>query len=46
MTRRRRIERVDSAKQELESLMNKINQTSEFVENLVQLWISYTTKTN
>ena len=36
MTRRRRIERVDSAKQEMESLMNKINQTSEFAENLVQ----------
>ena len=36
MTRRKRIERIDSAKQEMESLMNKINQTSEFAENLVQ----------
>ena len=36
MTRGKRIERVDSAKQEMESLMNKINQTAEFAENLVQ----------
>ena len=36
MTRRKRIERIDSAKQEMESLMNKINQTAEFAENLVQ----------
>ena len=36
MTRRKRIERINSAKQEMESLMNKINQTAEFAENLVQ----------
>ena len=36
MTRRRRMERVTSAKQELKSLIKKINQAAEFAENLVQ----------
>ena len=36
MTRRRRIERINSAKQELESLIKIINRATEFAENLVQ----------
>ena len=37
MTRKRRMERVTSAKQELKSLIKRINQAAEFAENLVQL---------
>ena len=33
---RKRIERINSAKQELESLIKKIDQAAEFTENLVQ----------
>ena len=36
ITRRKRIERINSAKQELESLIKKINQAAEFAENLMQ----------
>ena len=36
ITRRKRIERINSAKQELESLIKKINQEAEFAESLVQ----------
>ena len=36
ITRRKRIERINSAKQELESLIKKINQAAEFAESLVQ----------
>ena len=36
MTRRKRIERINSAKQELESLIKIINRAAEFAENLVQ----------
>ena len=36
MTRRRRIERINSAKQELKSLVKQMNQAAEFAENLVQ----------
>ena len=36
MTRRKRIERINSAKQELESLIKIINREAEFAENLVQ----------
>ena len=36
MTRRRRIGRINSAKQELESLIKIINRAAEFAENLVQ----------
>ena len=36
MTRRRRLERVNSAKQELESLVKQMNQAVELGENLVQ----------
>ena len=36
MTRWRRIERTNSAKQEVESLIKKVNQAAEFVESLVQ----------
>ena len=36
MTRWRRIERTNSAKQEVESLKKKVNQAAEFVESLVQ----------
>ena len=36
MTRRKRIGRIHSAKQELESLVKKMNQATEFAENLVQ----------
>ena len=36
MTRRRRMERVTSAKQELKSLIKRINLAAEFAENLVQ----------
>ena len=36
MTRSRRMERVTSAKQELKSLIKRINQAAEFAENLVQ----------
>ena len=36
MTRRRRIKRINSAKQELESLVKQINEAAEFAENLVQ----------
>ena len=36
MTRRKRIERINSAKQELESLVKQMNQAAEFAENLVQ----------
>ena len=36
MTRRKRIERINSAKQELESLIEIINRAAEFAENLVQ----------
>ena len=36
MTRRRRIKRINSAKQELESLVKQMNEAAEFAENLVQ----------
>ena len=36
MTRRKRIERIHSAKQELETLVKQMNQAAEFAENLVQ----------
>ena len=36
MTRRRRMEQVTSAKQELKSLIKKINKAADFAENLVQ----------
>ena len=36
MTRRKRIERINSAKEELESLVKQMNQAAEFAENLVQ----------
>ena len=36
MTRRKRIERINSAKQELESLIKIINRAAEFAESLVQ----------
>ena len=36
MTRRKRIERINSAKQELESLVKQMHQAAEFAENLVQ----------
>ena len=36
ITRRKRIERINSAKQELESLIKKFNQAAEFAESLVQ----------
>ena len=36
MTRRKRTERINSAKQELESLIKIINRAAEFAENLVQ----------
>ena len=36
ITRRKRIERINSAKLELESLIKKINQAAEFAENLMQ----------
>ena len=36
MTRRKRIERINSAKQELESLIKIIKRAAEFAENLVQ----------
>ena len=36
MTRRKRIEQINSAKQELESLVKQIHQAVEFAENLVQ----------
>ena len=36
LTRWRRIERTNSAKQEVESLIKKVNQAAEFVESLVQ----------
>ena len=36
MTRRKRLERVNSAKQELESLVKQMNQAVELGENLVQ----------
>ena len=36
MTRGRRIKRINSAKQELESLVKQINEAAEFAENLVQ----------
>ena len=36
MTRRRRMERVTSAKQELKSLIKRINLAAEFAENLAQ----------
>ena len=36
MTRRKRIEQIHSAKQELESLVKQIHQEAEFAENLVQ----------
>ena len=36
MTRRKRIERIHPAKQELESLIKIINRAAEFAENLVQ----------
>ena len=36
MTRRKRIERINPAKQELESLIKIINRAAEFAENLVQ----------
>ncbi|XP_022793840.1 tripartite motif-containing protein 3-like [Stylophora pistillata] len=35
MTRTKRIERINSAKQELESLVKQMNQAAEFAENLV-----------
>ena len=36
MTRRKRIEQINSAKQELESLVKQIHRAAEFAENLVQ----------
>ena len=36
MTRRRRIKRINSAKQELESLVKQMNEAADFAENLVQ----------
>ena len=36
ITRKKRIERINSAKQELESLIKKNNQAAEFAKNLVQ----------
>ena len=36
MTRRKRIEKINSAKQELESLVKQIHQAAQFAENLVQ----------
>ena len=36
ITRRRRIERINSTKKELESLIKKFNQAAEFARNLVQ----------
>ena len=36
MTRTRRIKRINSAKQELESLVKQMNEAAEFAENLVQ----------
>ena len=36
MTRRKRIEKINSAKQELESLVKQIHRAAEFAENLVQ----------
>ena len=36
MTRRKRIEQINSAKQELESLVKQIHQAAQFAENLVQ----------
>ena len=36
ITRRKRIERINSAKLELESLIKKMNQAAEFAENLMQ----------
>ena len=36
ITRKKRIERINSAKKELESLIKKINQAAEFAESLVQ----------
>ena len=36
MTRRKRIERINSAKHELESLVKQMNQAVQFAENLVQ----------
>lgn len=36
MTRRKRIERINSAKQELESLVKRMTKAAEFAENLVQ----------
>ena len=36
MTRRKRLERIHSAKQELESVIKIINRAAEFAENLVQ----------
>ena len=36
MTRRKRIERINSAKEELESLVKQMNQAAEFAKNLVQ----------
>ena len=36
MTRRRRIERINSTKQGLESLVKQMNEAAEFAENLVQ----------
>ena len=36
VTRRKRLERINSAKQEVESLIKQMNQAAEFAENLVQ----------
>ena len=36
MTRRKKIEQINSAKQELESLVKQIHQAAQFAENLVQ----------
>ena len=36
MTRRERIERINSAKQEMESLVEQMNQATKYAENLVQ----------
>ena len=36
MTRRRRIKRINSTKQELESLVKQMNEAADFAENLVQ----------
>ena len=36
VTRRKRLERINSAKKEVESLMKQMNQAAEFAENLVQ----------